>query len=165
MTKDANPVKAAQYTWSNGRTYFHPELTTGPTILGNVFVSQAEVDYAVANKASEPIKASYDAIIAAANIAVNAALQSVMDNVGVEDDCGTTDGHRFCTPNTSNRPDYDAAIAMSNNAVTLAQAYVLTSNTSYADRCVDIINHWCLDANEYMDADFLPAIAFTSDRS
>lgn len=92
----------------------------------------------------EPWKTAYDAQMRDAERALDATPSSVVDD-------GSPDGvdeNRFATGES--RPDYRAAIEMGTWVRDLGLAYVFTSEARFAQKAIELLDHWFLDPETRM---------------
>jgi len=120
----------------------------------NVFISAAEIDAIKAKlqAGEQPWKAAYDQMIANANAALGQPLRAVTDDGGGHyfrtDDPYLSDG--VYDPN-AHRDDYSAAGEVCRAVRDLGLGYAFTGNASYADKAIQLIYHWCLNPDTYME--------------
>ena len=123
------------------------DLTEHP----NMFLDQDEIDdFKVRVQADqEPWKSAAARVLSRANNHLNENPPSVTDNGGGRD--FATDSPYHC--NSPNRVDYLKATTAQDAARTLALAWQLTGNDSYADKAIDFMYTWMLDPVKGMNPD------------
>jgi hypothetical protein len=91
-----------------------------------------------------PWTGAYEAFMNDVHDAMEAAPESVTDN---------GDGHEFKTKGPENpeaRKDYVAAIRTGDRIRNLGLAYQYTDEDRYAEKAIELLDHWFLDAETYM---------------
>ena len=129
------------------------QAATGPTHPG-MFINQQEID-AVRAKISagqEPWTSAYNQMISAANAALSKSPESVVDNGG---GCVDTNPHMFATDGTKDgswgsRVDYQKAERMSQAITALGLGYAFSGEPEYADKALQLLDHWMVDPATYM---------------
>lgn len=118
----------------------------------DIFLDQEEINAIKARKDVEPWKTAYNSLINNANTALNTPLQSVTFGGKIPP---SNDKHDYWVdvPGTgADRTDYDALKKMGRDSIKyLGIAYVLTSDTRYADKTRDLINAWSINPVTKMD--------------
>lgn len=108
----------------------------------NTFLNQEEINAIKARINVEPWKTAYNSLISNANNALNTPLQSVTLG-GIIPPNGDKHDYWVDIPGAGDRTDYNALKKMGRDSIKyLGIAYVLTGNTSYADKTRDLINAW-----------------------
>ncbi|GEM_PF-2100410 len=148
----------------------------------NMFLNQAEINAIKAKITAnqEPWKSAYANVISQANTALSLPLQSVLyqGNTGKDYysqgpydgwlNCACAQSNVACSAISccgtascdgkfnldSNRNEYQAAITVSAAVRNLGLAYALTGSTNYADKAVQLIRAWALDATTGMNPKF-----------
>ena len=126
----------------------------------NMYLNQAEID-AINSKVSgnvEPWSSAYAKVMSAANSALSKSLLSVTFQGKTSNQyytekpyCGWPDGCRDGQINPdADRGDYVAAIELGNLVRDLGLAYAFTGEAKYADKAIDFIRVWSLDAGTRM---------------
>jgi hypothetical protein len=107
----------------------------------------------------EPWASAYQELIADANAALNAGLESVADNGAPAGGAG--DPHKYGTDapyqgedgiysDDINREDYFKAIRVGNRVRSLGLAFALTGADEYAEKAIDLVHHWFVDPDTRM---------------
>ena len=115
---------------------------TETTSSNYVFVTESELQTQKqrVDNGQQPWEDAYDDLISDAKAALSTTLRSVTDDGG---------DHRF--KQTTDRDDYLNAIRMSEWARDCGLAYQFTGEDRYAERTVEILHHWCLADDTYME--------------
>jgi hypothetical protein len=108
-----------------------------------IFVTEEELETQKqrAEAGKQPWKRAYNRLLDDADAGLSGGLQSVTDDDG---------NHRF-VGDRNGQHDYFAAVDMSRVARDCALAYRFTGEDRYAERAVEVIHHWCLAEDTYME--------------
>ncbi|HHI94771.1 MAG TPA: DUF5011 domain-containing protein [Gammaproteobacteria bacterium] len=134
-------------------------LSAQPVMAGshpNMYLNQAEID-AIKNKLNanmEPWSSAYSQVISAANAALNQSPLSVTFQGSANNRyftekpyCGWPDGCRDGQINPdADRGDYESIVTLGNAVRDLGLGYAFTGQARYADKAIELIRVWSLDA-------------------